>query len=127
LMAAVSGANAVVCMQQKSPTSCSSYSGPDYSATWSVSGCTGGSVASFGGEIRCSVTSGMYHKPGNPSGAPGQHCWCRLTSPGVSAWVYHYDEGNEDECWDYCAGGCAGAVKSNTNAVRDTMFSAIGA
>jgi hypothetical protein len=124
-----SGSKGVVCMKWESPTSCSSSSptSGNYETTWTVSGCTGGSgVTSFGGEIRCSETNGTYATQGNPSSTSGTYCWCRLTSPAASAWVFQNVYGSADSCSRFCAHNCAADAQDYSD-FRSARFSALGA
>jgi hypothetical protein len=124
-----SGDKGVVCMKWKesSPTSCSEYWPDSYNhdTTWTMYRCTSGAT-SFGGDRRCSKTSGTYATQGNPSSTSGEYCWCRLTSPAASAWVFLSTINNStDDCLYYCAYKCGREVMYYPD-FRSVLFNAIG-
>lgn len=50
----------------------------------------------------------------------GTQCWCKMTKPKESSWVYY---GENDKCTNICATGCAGLVM--TENFRNILFSNI--
>jgi hypothetical protein len=134
LMAAMPGANAVVCMKEEhmAPDSCLSHSptsSTSGSMTWTVSECTGGSgITSVGGEMRCSDTNDgkSQYEPGNPGIATsGSYCWCRLTSPAASASVFRHYYGSLGNCARGCASVCAESAHIDPF-FRSALFDTIG-
>ncbi|MDE6250847.1 MAG: hypothetical protein K2M34_04435 [Alphaproteobacteria bacterium] len=45
----------------------------------------------------------------------GTYCWCQLTGPVTSWWVYNKKYSDDDACASGCASDCANAIKNNTN------------
>jgi hypothetical protein len=127
LMAVASGAKAAA--THASPASCDDYNGEYVDGTgisnWTVNGCSGGSVDGFAGISFCSSSSGSYAKRGDPSMVGGRYCWCALTKPAASAWVFRYDYGSADGCPQVCATYCAHYARGHSE-FRSALFSAIG-
>ncbi len=48
----------------------------------------------------------------------GTQCWCSLTSPVTSWWVYYGAFDDEDACDAGCTSACAAAIKDNTSNFR---------
>jgi len=48
----------------------------------------------------------------------GTQCWCSLTGPITSWWVYYGAFDSEDACDTGCAAACAAAIKADTNGFR---------
>jgi len=48
----------------------------------------------------------------------GTQCWCSLTGPITSWWVYYKAYDSEDACASACARDCAAAIKDNTSNFR---------
>lgn len=48
----------------------------------------------------------------------GTRCWCSLTRPVSSWWVYYKVFGTEEECAAGCARDCAAAIRENTSNYR---------
>jgi hypothetical protein len=136
LTAAMPGANAAVCMANNTaPTSCTGYT-QAYAAnagdtvqmtgSWAVWGCTGGGdIKRFAGISYCSNANGTYAQQGDPGNTKGKYCWCMLTNPAASAWVFRSDVGSAVACSQYCAHYCAGSAQ-NPSAFRSALFDAIG-
>jgi hypothetical protein len=136
MAAAISGAKAAVCMANNTaPTSCSNYTQAFNSpmsgmhpmtGSWMVWGCAGGSgIKRFAGISYCSSTGGTYAEQGNPGNSPGRYCWCALTNPAASAWVYQGDGGGAPGCSWYCAAACANEAQKYSG-FRSALFNAIG-
>jgi hypothetical protein len=149
LMAAIHGANAVVCKPANTPPgcvltdkgvvceklapplSCENYdvsgNGAWSAAGWSVSGCTGGGFDRFEGMSRCFDTGGTHLTEGDPGSVDGQYCWCALTSPAapVLVWIYLLNHGSTSTCFQSCADSCAYDAQSDS-AFRSALFNAIG-
>lgn len=89
--------------------------------TWAV-------ITSYGnvtGIATCNSTTGSwtvaYPQYDFAQGTTGQHCWCKMTSPTNSAWVYRYDHGSATTCTAYCANNCSAHVRSIA-AFRGAVF-----
>jgi hypothetical protein len=133
-----SGAKAVVCMPSAytAPTSCSNYTNARAAdagdtvlptGNWMVWGCSGGSVSRFAGISYCSSTDDEQasYSEGEPGSSSGKYCWCALTSPAASAWVYLSGYGSANLCSQDCAYYCA-KVSQGPASLRRTLFSALG-
>jgi len=59
----------------------------------------------------CNTTSGSYGTAypqyNFEQGTTGEYCWCKMTAPARSAWVYYPVEGAPSDCASYCAYYCA--------------------
>ena len=53
------------------------------------------------------------------------NCWCRMTTPVRSAWVYRYECSSASECASYCAYYCVDYVQTSSN-FRIGMFGSAG-
>ncbi|MBQ0013389.1 MAG: hypothetical protein KBS86_02380 [Proteobacteria bacterium] len=93
--------------------------------TWGVTLYTGDKIK---GETLCSSMEGIDGKPGNPDEAfdedTSQYCWCRMTFPAVSRWVFLYDDGFAGNCANNCAGYCGYNIQFNS-AFRSGMFGSV--
>ena len=100
---------------------------------WQVTGCSGGeagSPAQFSGTSICTDSndgkpnwngSNGHLMPGNPFATPThsdtRNCWCKLTDPARSVWVFHYaDIFPAANCAFNCASLCA------SYALDDSVF-----
>ena len=94
---------------------------PDYTVSGIVS-CdspNGGTFASAHPEYNNQITQG-YHDG-------GLNCWCRMTSPVRSAWVFSDHDNVADDCTRLCAYRCARNIKENTYInFRRAMFNSAG-
>lgn len=45
----------------------------------------------------------------------GTHCWCSLTGPVTTWWVYNRSYSDDDSCASNCTSDCANAIQNNTN------------
>lgn len=45
----------------------------------------------------------------------GTRCWCSLTGPVTTWWVYNREFSDDDACLAGCASDCANAIKNNSN------------
>ena len=53
------------------------------------------------------------------------NCWCRMTSPVRSAWVFNYTYGLASECTSRCAYSCGNYVRVYAD-FRTGMFTSAG-
>ena len=65
------------------------------------------------GHAVCNGTDGLYGVASNDeqSETGGVKCWCKMTHPGVSRWVFRYSFSSVSDCAGYCAGSCGGNVR----------------
>ncbi len=60
--------------------------------------------------------SNVYLRASNDDTGP--QCWCSLTGPITSWWVYYGAFSNADTCATGCTAACANALKADTNGFR---------
>jgi hypothetical protein len=138
LMAAIHSANAAVCMANNTaPTSCTGYTEAHAASTgdtvpmtgsWAVWGCSGGSgIKRFAGISYCSSTNDgkSQNQQGDPGNTKGKYCWCMLTNPAASAWVFQNAHDSAGNCSQYCANYCASYARI-LSVFRSALFNAIG-
>ncbi|MBQ0013544.1 MAG: hypothetical protein KBS86_03185 [Proteobacteria bacterium] len=93
--------------------------------TWGLTLYTGDKIK---GEALCSSTDGTYAKPGNPDEAfdedTSQYCWCRMTSPAVSRWVFFGDDDFSIFCAHRCVDYCASFVHDVSD-FRSVVFGSV--
>ncbi len=80
------------------------------------------------GRALCSSTDGPYAQPGDPDGSGSgdtKYCWCKMTSPAASRWVFNDDSsGTAGLCASECAYGCAVSLQ-NYSDLRSALFESI--
>jgi len=54
----------------------------------------------------------------------GLHCWCKMTHPAVSRWVFFYSYSSLDECARYCAIRCGNYARLYA-ALRGGLFGSV--
>ena len=54
----------------------------------------------------------------------GLHCWCKMTHPAVSLWVFNYSGGSLSDCVSGCARSC-GAYAQRNSALRGGLFGSV--
>ncbi len=54
----------------------------------------------------------------------GQYCWCKITHPVSSLWLYHRDYGNKDTCISNCLGNCSWHI-GDTYDMRSSILKSI--
>ena len=54
----------------------------------------------------------------------GRYCWCRLTHPVSSLWVFNYAYGSASDCASYCTRDCGRNVQGNV-ALRVGLFGSV--
>lgn len=52
------------------------------------------------------------------------NCWCKMTSPAVSRWVFHNSGTSAGYCARNCASFCSGNVQ-NIAAIRSALFGSL--
>lgn len=52
------------------------------------------------------------------------HCWCKMTVPAVSSWVYTSGLGDYGTCVENCNTSCGVAIRQNSN-FRKNMFKSL--
>ena len=54
----------------------------------------------------------------------GLHCWCKMTHPAVSLWVFHYSYSSADGCAWACANDCGNNVRYYSS-MRGGLFGSV--
>ena len=82
------------------------------------------SIASTGSMGSAKTTGGT---PLDATGGEtaGQYCWCKMTHPMSSLWVFRDDYGNAAACASSCADICGRSVQYG--AVRSGLFGSVAA
>lgn len=57
--------------------------------------------------------------------ADGQYCWCKMTYPAASRWVFRNDNKNADNCVRLCASACATDICRNSSPYRSSFFGSV--
>lgn len=55
----------------------------------------------------------------------GKYCWCQLSHPAKSRWVFRAARSSVAVCGSSCAGYCSGDVRNNS-AFRAVVFGSLG-
>ncbi len=58
-------------------------------------------------------------------GAERKYCWCKMTHPASSRWVFNVAFASASECVSGCSGLCASYVR-HTSALRGGVFGSVG-
>ncbi|MBQ0013571.1 MAG: hypothetical protein KBS86_03320 [Proteobacteria bacterium] len=93
--------------------------------TWGATLYTGDKVT---GIASCNSTPGTYAQSTNQNfnqTDKGEYCWCKMTEPAVSRWVFLTDRSHADYCAYDCAGYCADSVRLYSD-FRSGVFSSVG-
>jgi hypothetical protein len=89
------------------------------------------------GDARCTEVSGnnstaypQYNFENYPIGTTEaderyKYCWCRMTSPVRSAWVYYPANSSAAACATYCANRC-GDYSQTKSSFRGALFGSAG-
>ena len=90
------------------------------------------SYGTVSGIATCNNTMGttntaypQYNFDDNHASITGRYCWCKMTSPVRSAWVYISEDSLESECTSNCANRCGYRLNHQTN-IRTSMFNSAG-
>lgn len=59
------------------------------------------------------------------NGNERKHCWCKMTHPAYSRWVFSSAQGSASVCVKYCAETCSHHVRTNA-AMRKGLFGSVG-
>ncbi len=55
----------------------------------------------------------------------GKYCWCKMTSPSASLWVFNFAYSSSSDCAGRCAEGCGGSVRLYST-FRSGVFGSVG-
>ena len=74
----------------------------------------------------CTNTSGSYSVANEnlDVSESGLYCWCKMTSPAVSLWVFRYSLGSASECASACALYCGNRVRDHSD-FRAGLFGSV--
>jgi hypothetical protein len=104
------------------------YTNNDAAKTWTATFRFG----TVSGIATCNSTSGTYGKAypqynfdNNHASSTGVYCWCRMTSPVRSAWVYEDKLNSASECGAVCTSRCGRLVQGNLT-YRGGVFGSAG-
>lgn len=86
------------------------------SYTYSAANMTWNTVFPYGnvsGVAVCNDTSGSYGVASNAEQyeTGGVKCWCKMTHPAVSRWVFYDSDSSASDCADFCAYRCGYSVR----------------
>ena len=79
------------------------------------------------GKAVCNETSGTcaVASPSEQSNSGGKNCWCKMTEPSASRWVFLLSYSDASRCADVCSVNCAFAVKDNMFNFRGGVFGSV--
>ena len=123
------GAHAVTkCVALNSSTTCTSdFEQYQYRTDWAATCTTNGVSTLISGIGICSSTKGAsLHATAteldtSSTSDDNKYCWCKMTSPAVSRWVFRGTFGTAGVCARDCARTCAYGVW-NVAACRSALF-----
>ena len=126
------GAQAVTkCVALNSSTTCTSNSNSYYNKTdWAATCTTNGVSTPISGIGICSSTKDASQfatateLDTSSTSDDNTHCWCKMTSPAVSRWVFDRSYSLAGNCARPCAYRCAYLVQSNAS-FRSAMFGSL--
>ena len=125
------GAHAVTkCVALDSSTTCT-YENPGRNvADWTSTCTTNGVSTPISGIGICSSTSGSSagqtatELDTSSTSDDNKYCWCKMTSPAVSRWVFYSSLLSAGVCARNCAYNCALSVR-NIAALRSALFGSL--
>ncbi len=99
------------------------------SYTYNAANMTWTTVFPYGnvsGVAVCNDTGGSYAVASNAEQyeTGGVKCWCKMTHPAVSRWVFYASFSSSSACADSCANGCGYYVRYNSG-FRSGVFGAV--
>ena len=114
-----------------SSTTCTS--GPtqyQYHTDWAATCTTNGVSTPISGIGICSSTDGgstgatATELDTSSTSDNNKHCWCKMTSPAVSRWVFRYSDASVGSCARFCANRCALYVREFAS-FRSALFGSL--
>ena len=74
----------------------------------------------------CNDTGGTFGVSSNNEQyeTGGVKCWCKMTHPAVSRWVFRGSYSSASDCADYCARGCGDGVR-DSSVFRSGVFGSV--
>ena len=120
------------CAALNSSTTCTSDVGPyQYCTDWAATCTTNGVSTPISGIGICSRTDGASQYATatklytSSTSDENLHCWCKMTSPAVSRWVFEVSYASAGSCASSCAYKCAQAVQLYLAGFRSAMFGSL--
>lgn len=118
------------CVKLSSSTTCSYVNPGTYVVDWTSNCTSSGTSVAISGISQCSSTSGSSVGQKATAlkisgGTDDKYCWCKMVSPAVSSWVFHYGYGAASNCSHDCARSCASRAASYAS-FRYALFSGLG-
>ena len=55
-----------------------------------------------------------------------QACWCQMTKPAMSKWVFYNQSGSVDDCLSRCTGWCASYIRQSGSGMRKSIYASVG-
>lgn len=97
--------------------------------TYNAAGMTWNTVFPYGnvsGIAVCNDTGGSYGVASNNEQfeTGGVKCWCKMTHPAVSRWVFRASYSSASECSGGCASYCGSTVRSRSD-FRSGVFGSV--
>ena len=125
------GAHAVTkCVALNDSTTCiSSPTQYQYHTDWAAICTTNGVSIPISGIGICSSTQGAGYQTAteldtSTTSDDNRHCWCKMTSPAVSRWVFTASAPSAGACAQSCTAACATHVQGVASC-RSVMFSSL--
>ena len=118
------------CVELNSSTTCTSNYTAYYNKTdWAATCNTNGVSIPISGIGICSSTQGTQYQTAAELDRSSTldeniNCWCKMTSPAVSRWVYVSTPTYADGCFKLCAYYCANTIRiQSSTSFRSALFS----
>ena len=126
------GAHAVTkCVALNSSSTTCTYENPGYNvADWTSTCTTNGVSTPISGTGICSSTKGASEFATatelrtSSTVDDNLNCWCKMTSPAVSRWVFRYSYSSAGACAELCVNACAHYVWVNAS-LRSALFGSL--
>ena len=119
------------CVALNSSTTCTSDASSYYNKTdWAATCTTNGGSTPISGIGICSSTedASQYatatELDTSSTADENLNCWCKMTSPAVSRWVFYYSHTSAGDCTRFCVRNCAVRVRDNAS-FRSAMFGSL--
>lgn len=119
-----------VALNSSSTTCTSDFLQYDYHTDWAATCTTNGVSTPISGIGICSSKKGAYRYATateldtSSTADENLNCWCKMTSPAVSRWVFNISNTSAGYCAQNCARTCANTVR-NTAAFRSALFGSL--
>lgn len=127
------GAQAVTkCVALNSSTTCTSNNTDyQYHTDWAATCTTNGVSTPISGIGICSSTQGSVGQTAteldtSSTSDDNKYCWCKMTSPAVSRWVFFSSPPSAGMCAQHCADGCAYGCVSDVQFFADFRSALFG-